>query len=247
MGLRLFVVHGSHPCAAVERALDMKGLDYSRIELPPPLHAPIQRILFGRRTVPALVIDGERLSGSVPILHRLDALRPDPPLYPADPAARARVEEAERWGDEVFQPLARRLLWLGLSRDPHALPSYNAGSRLPLPDRAVVLAAPVVARAERALNDATEEAARADLDALPGHLARIDVWAGEGTIGSEPVNAADLQVATTTRLLMTIADLRPLIEPRAAGRLALRLFPAAPGELPAGALPAEWLPGAAAR
>ena len=36
VAIDLYVVHGSHPCAAVERALELKGLAYRRIELPPP-------------------------------------------------------------------------------------------------------------------------------------------------------------------------------------------------------------------
>jgi glutathione S-transferase len=65
VAIDLYVVHGSHPCAAVERALELKGLAFRRIELPPPLHAPIQRVMFGARTVPAIKLDGgEKVSGS---------------------------------------------------------------------------------------------------------------------------------------------------------------------------------------
>ena len=45
---------------------------------------------------------------------------------------------------------------------------------------------------------------------------------------------------------MALADLRPLIEPRPAGQLALRLFPDFPGNVAAGAIPAEYLPTPAA-
>jgi glutathione S-transferase len=110
MHLRLYIVHGSHPCVAVEKELTMKGLSYEVTEWPPPLHAPIQKALFGVRTAPALKIDGEKLSGSRAIMRRLDQIVPEPPLYPADPSARAKVEEAERWGDEMFQPVARELI-----------------------------------------------------------------------------------------------------------------------------------------
>jgi glutathione S-transferase len=51
VGLRLYVVHTSHPCAAVEKALQLKGLPYNVWEWPPPLHPPMQKLLFGRRTV----------------------------------------------------------------------------------------------------------------------------------------------------------------------------------------------------
>src|ERR1022692_446503 len=123
MELKLYVVHGSHPCAAVEKALSLKGLDYDVFEWPPPLHAPMQQLLFGARTVPALKIDDEKVSGSRAIMRRLDQLVADPPLFPADAGARARVEEAERWGDKVLQPVGRQFLWAGFSHAPDAMVS----------------------------------------------------------------------------------------------------------------------------
>lgn len=217
--------------------MQLKGIPYRTVELPPPLHAPIQRILFGERTVPALRLDGEKLSGSRAILRRLEELRPDPPLYPADPEARRQVEEAEAWGDETFQPVGRRLLWPAIKRNPGALASYSENSKIPLPAFMVRLNAPLIARAEMRLNAATPEAEQADLAALPGHFDRIDGFIAGGVIGGEEPNAADLQIASTLRLMMTMEDLRPQIESRPAGALALRLFPQADGHLPAGSLP----------
>jgi glutathione S-transferase len=237
MEARLYVVHGSHPCAAVEKALTLKGIPYRTVELPPPMHAPIQRVLFGRRTVPGIRLDGEKVSGSRPILRRLEELRPEPPLFPADADERARVEEAERWGEETFQPVGRRLLWPAMKRSPGAMVSYSEHSKLPMPAPAIRLSAPLISRMEIALNRASDDAVQADLEALPGYLDRIDGWLEEGLLGGDPPNAADLQIAATLRLLMTLDDLRPLIEERPAGRLALRLFPDADGRMPAGSLP----------
>ena len=239
MRLHLYVVHGSHPCAAVEKAMTMKGLPYRVTEWPPPLHPPIQKALFGARTVPGLKIDGEKVSGSRAIMRRLDQLAPDPPLFPDDPDARARVEEAERWGDEVFQPVARELIWAGLIRRPDALVSYGEHSRLPVPAPAIRLSAPLITRAAARLNRTNTDVARADLQALPEQLDRIDGWIADGRIGdAEQPNAADLQLGSTLRLMLTLADARPLIEGRPCAELARRLFPDADGELPAGALPA---------
>ena len=246
MRARLYVVHGSHPCATVERALQLKGIPYRKVELPPALHAPIQRVLFGRRTVPGLRLDGERISGSRAIVARLEELRPEPPLFPADPEARARVQEVERWGDETFQPVARRVLWFALRREPQAALSYSEHSRLPMPPPVVRTSMPLIARAEFALNRVTDDAVRADLEALPGYLDRIDAWIAEGALGGERPNAADLQIASTLRLLTTLEELRSLIESRPAGKLALRLFPQVDGVMPRGVLPAEWLPQPAA-
>jgi len=237
MEARLFVVHGSHPCAAVEKALQLKGLPYRKVELPPALHAPVQRVLFGRRTVPGIRLDGERISGSRAIMRRLEELRPQPPLFPSDPGQRAHVEEAERWGDEVLQPLGRTLLWPGMKRHPGAMVSYAEHSTLPIPAAAIRLSAPVISRAEMALNRISDEVVRAQLEALPGYLDRVDGWIAEGLLGGQPPNAADLQIASTLRLLMTVEDLRPAIEGRPAGSLAQTLFPRADGRMPAGSLP----------
>ena len=245
MEARLFIIYGSHPCATAERALQIKGLPYRTIELPPLLHVPVQRALFGRRTVPGLQLDGERISGSREIVRRLEELQPQPALFPPEPERRAAVEEAERWGDEVLQDLGRRLLWPAMKRSPDAAPSYSAGAKLKLPDAVTRASIPLIARGEIALNRASEEAVRADLQALPGYLDRIDAWIAEGVLGGDQPNAADLQIAPTLRLLVTLDDLPPLIESRPAGQLALRLFPDLPGSIPAGSLPAQWLPAAA--
>src|ERR1039458_1472841 len=47
MRLKLYVIHGSPPCAVVEKAMSMKALSYDVVEWPPPLHAPMQRVIFG--------------------------------------------------------------------------------------------------------------------------------------------------------------------------------------------------------
>ena len=237
MEARLYVVHGSHPCATVARALELKGVPYRTVELPPPLHAAIQRARFGARTVPGLRLDGERVQGSRAILRRLDELHRDPPLYPADPEARGRVEEAERWGDEVLQSVARRLSWQVISRRPAVMASYARGSRFAMPEPLAALAARSMAPIQRRLNRATDKALAADLRDLPAHIDLVGAWIADGVLGGEPPNAADLQIAPSVRLLMTIGDVRPLVAGRPAEELALRLFPDWPGDAPAGILP----------
>ncbi len=95
-------------------------------------------------------------------------------------------------------------------------------------------------------NEATDATYPADLRSLPGVLDQVDGWIADDVLGAAPPNAADLQIATSLRLLMTLGDLRPLIESRPAGELALRLFPDFPGAAPAGIIPAHYLPAPAA-
>jgi glutathione S-transferase len=150
------------------------------------------------------------------------------------------VEGAERWGDEDLQGSTRRILWNAIRRDRSSIGGYAEGARLGIPiGLAVKTAAPIIAAAVR-FNRATDEAVRADLAGLPGALERIDDWIEEGVLGDESPNAADFQIATSIRLLMTLEDLRPAIEARPAGDLAVRVVPDFPGRV-APVLPPHWL------
>jgi glutathione S-transferase len=245
---KLYVLPGSHPCAAVEVALRRKGVPYRTVDLLPMTQLAVGPLRYGGNTVPGLRIEGERLVGSRAIMRRLDELHPQAPLLPADPQARERVLEAERWGDEVLQSVPRRLIDVAFLRNPGAMESYAGDAKLPLPPALLRPALPLTAKLLAMRSGAGDDTAHADLAALPGQLDRIDAWIAEGTLGGEEPNAADLQIGSTIRLLLTIADLRPLIEgppPRPAAALA-RYFPPMVGEVPVGTLPAEWLPASPA-
>jgi hypothetical protein len=72
------------------------------------------------------------------------------------------------------------------------------------------------------------------------NAACVDALIAGGVIGTDEPNAADYQIAPTIRVLRSFADLRPGIEPRPVGELALRLVPRWPEEVPP-FLPPEWL------
>jgi glutathione S-transferase len=239
MRLKAYVINGSHPCAAVLKALELKKLDYRTVEWPPPMHAPMQHMLFGARTVPALRIDGsEKISGSRQIMRRLDQLVPEPPLFPADPEQRAAVEEAESWGDEVLQPVGRTLLWGAFNHSRASIVSYREGSKLPIPAFAVRASAPAIVAIGLRVNKTGDGPARRDLALLPGYLDRADGYIAAGTIGdAEQPNAADLQICSTIRLLMNVRDVRPMIDGRPCAEHTLAVFPWAPGQVPLGSLP----------
>jgi glutathione S-transferase len=239
---KLYGQPGSHPCAAVEAALALKSVAYDRVDLLPLSQVLVGPLRYGGPTVPGMRLDGERLVGSRAIMRRLDALVPEPPLLPApgDPSY-ARVLEAERWGDEVLQSVPRRVIDAAFLRCPAAMESYIGDARLPLPRSLLRPAMPLTARLMAIRNKARDASARADLAALPSQLDRIDRWIADGLLGGASPNAADLQIGSSIRLLMSIGDVRPLIERRPAAELT-RYFPPMAGEIPAGVLPAEWLP-----
>jgi glutathione S-transferase len=237
----LYVIPGSHPSMAARLMLEIKGIEYKRVDLMPVISKGVLKALrFPGTTVPALKLDGHKIQGSMQIARELDRLRPEPPLLPGDPERRTAVEEAERWGDEVLQGMARRILWNAMQRDRSSIGTFAEGARLGVPTGLAVKTAPPVIAAAVRLNRASNENVRSDLAALPGALERIDDWIAEGVLGGETVNAADLQVATSVRLLMTMDDLRPAIEDRPAGRLALGIVPSFPGRV-GPVLPSAWL------
>lgn len=241
MEARLYAVPASHPSLAVALMLEHKGIAYSRTDLFPAISRGIVRALgFPGKTVPALKIDGRKLVGSRDISRALDEIRPDPPLFPADPEKRAAVEEAERFGEQELQHPIRQISWWAIKRDSSSLRSYSEGAKLGIPiGLAVRTAAPIIALEVR-INDADDENVRRGLAGLPAQLDKIDAWIKEGLLGGEKLNAADFQIATSLGLAMTLDDLRPAIENRPAGRLAKRVVANYPGKA-APILPPAWL------
>jgi glutathione S-transferase len=229
----LFGVPASHPSLAAELMLRHKGVDYRRVDLVTAAHRGLLRVLgFPRNSVPAMRLDGAKVQGSKEIALALDALVPEPPLFPADPERRAAVEEAEAWGNEVLQPVPRRLVWNALKHDRSTLASYLEGAKLGIPVKLAALTAPPIAAASRRFNNATDENARRDLAAVPGLIDRVDELIEQGVIGGPERNAADFQIATSVSLLLTMDDVRPRIEGRPAERLARDVVPHQVGHMP---------------
>lgn len=238
MTLTLYALPASHPSAAVEAALRLKGLDYRRVDMPPLQQILVGPLLYGGVTVPGIRGDGERLVGSRRIMRRLDEISAEPPLLPEDPAKRAKVLAIERWGDEILQVAARRLIYGAFVDCPSAMEGYAADAKLRLLDLPRWALGPlmaVTARLGALRNGARGDVVQQARAELPGHLDRVDAWIGEGLLGGQRPNAADLQVGSSIRLLNTIEDLRPLLADRPATGL-MRYFPPQPGSVPAGAL-----------
>jgi glutathione S-transferase len=241
--IKLYVVPGSNPSMSARLALEHKGLDYERVDLMPTIHVAFLRLAgFGGRTVPALRIDGRRVQGSLAVVRALEELRPEPSLFPGDPEGRQRVEEAERWGEALLQPMPRRLAWWAIRQDRRALRSFAEGAALHVPIGLALPAAGPIIRFEIHTHGATDETVQADLRALPETLSRIDTYIEGGVIGGATPNAADFQIAPSVRLLMCADQLRPRLAARPCGRLAARLVPDFPGRI-GPVLPPAWLPG----
>ena len=244
MRAKVYGIPGSHPVRAARLMLERKGIAYDLVQLPNVACRPMLRAMgFPAGTVPAIKLDGRKLQTTLAISRALDEIHPDPPLFPADPGLRKRVEEAEAWGDRVLQPVPRRIAYATPVRKGARgdIVSFFEGPVLGLPPKlAVATAGPLLAAGAR-LNSAFDETVKADLRALPELLGQVDGLIAEGTIGAHEPNAADFQIAPTVRLLMCFDDLRPLVESRPAGELAMRIAPDVPGHVSA-VLPEDWLP-----
>ena len=220
--------------------LEAKGLDHKEIWLLPGLHPMLLRTRgFRTSTVPAMKIDGRKLGTSREIARALEEAQPEPALFPADPEKRVAVEEAERWADQVLQDVPRRIVrWMSVHR-PETRTMIAREIGVPLPRFAAWINAPS-ARYMANKVDSDQEIANA-IALVPEVLDHVDELISKGVIGGQAPNAADFQIATNVRALLTVRDLDAVTGNRPAAELAMRLVPEFGNDFPAGLLPPEML------
>jgi glutathione S-transferase len=126
--------------AKAEIAAREKGLDFELVMVPfemktlyQPKHPEVARI-NPKRQVPVLVDHGSggdlEIFDSTQIFEYFETIKPQPPLWPSDPKARARARLLELKSDEVYFPPIVRLM--GLQErpdDPAAIESRAALAR----------------------------------------------------------------------------------------------------------------------
>ena len=86
----------------VALALGHKGLEVEWVEVDPADRTPV-RELSGQDLVPVLDDGGEVIVDSMRIIRHLEERHPDRPLYPADPARRARTLLFVDWFDRLWK------------------------------------------------------------------------------------------------------------------------------------------------
>lgn len=241
---KLYVIMGSHACRTGVLMLEHKGIPYELLTLPAGVH-PLAVRLAGftpadsRKidekphrmlaladhlgTVPALRLDGERVMSNRRISRFLDRRQPQPPLFPADPAARAQVEKIERWGDEILQMAARRAI-LAATAHGQVIDGGADGRLGPL-----LFHSDLVRRTSARLFGVTFAVGAAGETRLladaRGMLEQIDGWVAEGLLNSKELNAADFMLAPSVALLSYHRELAAEIEERPVGQLLDRLLP----------------------
>jgi len=222
--------------------LEHKEIEHKVVDLVPGTHAALLRLLgFSHGTVPALKLHGRRIQGSRAIARVLEEAQPEPPLFPAESQERIRVEEAERWGDEILQLVPRRLAgWINVRRpELRTKLAWEAG--MPASHLIGVVGWPVAWYFAHKVGANDTEGVRRMVATLPALLDHVEGLLKEGVIGGDRRNAADFQIGTSVRLLMTFEDLAPALEGRRAARFATELMPDYPTGIPAGFVPREWL------
>ena len=232
MSARLYVTPLSNPSHAAMRMLDYKQLPHKVVKLTSGLHPYLVRAIgFKGRTVPALKLeDGRRFQSTLEISRVLDELIPERPLFPADPAERRAVEEAERWGHDELQPVPRRIFRRGAMLDGN-LRRWIARDvvELPAPAIGAALSKPIASLRSREAGG--DDMIRDDVAHLPALLDHADALVANAVIGTDQPNAADFQILSSVRVMLDFKAL-PGFEERPCARAARRLFPDYEGEMP---------------
>jgi glutathione S-transferase len=89
-------------------ALDYKRVPHIRHSLLPGPHAVQLVLRFGQKAMPILRHEDHVLKNSSAVLDYLERTWPNPPLYPAERAQRARALEIQKWFDDEIGPAERR-------------------------------------------------------------------------------------------------------------------------------------------
>ncbi|HWH10078.1 MAG TPA: glutathione S-transferase N-terminal domain-containing protein [Solirubrobacteraceae bacterium] len=231
--LKLYMFPGSNSVMTGKLMLEHKGIDYQEVKLMPGPHAFIMLGLgFETMGVPAVKFKGRRVQGTRWIARYLDEIVPARPLFPADPARRKAVQDAERWGED-FQNATRRIFYYVARRDPKAFTSFMTPRRSRPMRVALRLAKPVIIRLATGAHRASDAAGREDLELLGERLDQIDAWIEQGILNGPELNAADFQIAPNVSGLLLSDDLAPYIRDRPAAAFAARVAPGYAGHLAA--------------
>jgi glutathione S-transferase len=117
--------------AALEKGLDFELImvPFSMERLYEPKHPEVLRV-NPKRQVPVLIHGDLQIFDSTQLFEYFEDLKPEPPLWPAGAAARARARLLELKSDEVYFPHIIRLMGLQATPDdPAAVAARDAAAR----------------------------------------------------------------------------------------------------------------------
>ncbi len=100
--VRLYRIPFSTNVERVALALAYKRLEVESVWIGPADRSLVERV-SGQPLVPVLEDGGEVVIDSTSILRRLEEIRPEPPLFPCEPARRAELDVFLDWFDRVWK------------------------------------------------------------------------------------------------------------------------------------------------
>lgn len=214
----------SHYNEKVRWALDHKGCPHTREALLPGFHLLRARRLTGQNKLPILVIEGAPMYESSRILAELERRHPDPPLYPRDPAARARAVGIEAHFDEHVAPDLRRLFWSTYLDRPRDCATLAAAGFSGAARNAFRAAFPVFRPIFRRNMGADAARVGAARERLVSHFERLESEIGpSGYLVGDRFGIADLAAASVmTAIIRPPQFPYPLPEPWPPELVALR-------------------------
>jgi glutathione S-transferase len=106
----LWHLKASHYNEKARWGLDHKRVPHLRRAAVPGRHAEVAERLSGGRTLPVLLAGTRAIGDSARIIDYLERRRPEPPLYPRDPAERRRALALQQFFDDEFGPQIRLLV-----------------------------------------------------------------------------------------------------------------------------------------
>jgi glutathione S-transferase len=184
----LWHIEISHYNEKARWALDYKGIPYElRAPMPGTHRLTALRLTRGKHDrLPVLGLDGRRIGDSTAIIAALEDYRPDPALYPADPAERERALALEDHFDEELAPRVRRLIWHYTLPDTDAtvdaVLANGSSFQRGLLRRSAPLAAMMLRRdyaVDQASADEAVEGIRAAMDRLESELDGAEYLVGD--------------------------------------------------------------------
>jgi len=125
--IELFHFPGSHFNEKARWALDLKQLPHERIPLMPGPHMRTMKKLTGATQTPALRDNGKVVPGSTAILEHLEQRKPEPALFPEDPAAREQALSIIRDWDDKVGPAVRLAKFFEVMEADYAVGTFCQG------------------------------------------------------------------------------------------------------------------------
>jgi glutathione S-transferase len=194
----LWHIEVSHYNEKARWALDYKSIAHElRVPMPGLHGARALALTRGKhRRLPIIELEGRRIGDSTAIIAALEAYQPEPALYPADPAQKARALELEDFFDEQLAPQMRRLVWHHTLQSTDAIVDSLFADRAPGRARFLRATAPAVRPFVRHDYDVSAESAEVAHGKVLAAMDRIETeLQPSGYLVGDGFSVADLTAA----------------------------------------------------